>query len=225
MKKLSLFLLAMAVSAGMMAQSVYQKVTTTPADWAGTYLIVCEGQSVVFNGAADEANIDAKGGPAILTNIAIADGQITGSETLDAAVFCIVDSEDTDWPWAIRSASGLYIGHKDSVVADNGLSTETEIKGKCKHTLAIDEEGNFIATPKHSKGEAYNLQYNKKSDQKRFRYFVPNDKQAIQIYKLSETPSALPLTPKEGDSSKRIENGQIVIVRDHQKWNLNGQNL
>lgn len=223
MKKFSIFLLAMAVSAGMMAQSVYQKVTTTPADWTGTYLIVCEGQSVVFNGAADEANIDAKGGPAILTNIAIADGQITGSETLDAAVFCIVDSEDTDWPWAIRSASGLYIGHKDTI--DNGLSTETEIKGKCKHTLAIDEEGNFIATPKYSKSEAYNLQYNKKSDQMRFRYFVPNDKQAIQIYKLSEIPSALPLTPKEGDSSKRIENGQIVIVRDHQKWNLNGQNL
>ncbi len=126
----------MAASMTLMAQNVYQKVTTTPEDWTGTYLIVCESQSVVFNGGASEENIDAKGGPAIITNVTFADNSITGTADLDAATFTISSTGDTSWPWAIQSASGLYIGHKDTI--DNGLSTEIEIKGKCKHTLAIE---------------------------------------------------------------------------------------
>lgn len=220
MKKLFLFVAALAAGMSLFAQASYEKLTATPADWTGTYLIVCEGQGVVFNGAAGEDDIDAKGGPAILQNIVFEDDMLTGTAELDAAVFHIDATEDAEWPWSIRSASGLYIGHKDTV--DNGLSVELELKGKCKHTLAIDESGNLIATPKWKDSGEYNLQYNKKADQMRFRYFVPGDKQAIQIYKLVEGTTALGNTQAGKQSQKRIENGQIVIFRGGQKFNILG---
>lgn len=206
-----------------MAQSVYEKVTTAPTDWSGTYLIVCESEAVVFNGAADEESIDAKGGAAILTNVSIANNQILGTEALDAAVFTISSSEDTDWPWAIQSASGLYIGHKDTV--DNGLSTETEIKGKCKHVLSIDEAGNFIAMPKYSVSGEYNLQYNKKADQLRFRYFTPGDKVAIQLYKKQSASTSLDAVQTSTHVIKRYENGQIVFIKGNDKYNVLGKKL
>lgn len=226
MKKIFTLFAAMVAGVSMMAQSQYQKVTTTPVDWTGTYLIVCESQNVAFNGAADEENIDAKGtGAAIIQEISISDGEITGTPTLNAATFTISATDDTNWPWAIQSASGLYIGHKDSIVGDNGLSAETELKKKCKHTLAIDADGNFIATPRHIEGEAYNLQYNKKADQLRFRYFVPNDKQAIQIYKLVSDPTSAATLRTDMPAQKHYENGQLIITKNGQKFSILGVTL
>lgn len=219
---MAIFLIA---AMSLMAQYHYQKVTTTPADWTGTYLIVCESQNVAFNGAADEANIDAKGGAAIIPDITIADGEIVGTAFLDSATFTISATDDEDWPWAIQSAGGLYIGHKDSVVGDNGLSVETELKNKCKHTLEIDSVGNFIATPRHIKGEAYNLQYNKKADQLRFRYFLPGDKQPIQLYQQLPNPTATATAPTEQSVQKYVEKGQLVITKNGRKFSILGVSL
>lgn len=221
MKKIVLCAAAAIAALSLNAETLYQKVTTTPEDWIGTYLIVCEGQNVVFNGAADETQIDSKGtGEAIIQDVAIADNKIVGTTTLDAATFTISATEDTDWPWAIQSASGLYIGHKDTI--DNGLSVETELKGKCKHTLAIDESGNLIATPKWKDGAVFNLQYNKKAEQLRFRYFVPADKQAIQIYKQQLNPTAVSNLDVKPEVSKTIENGRLVIIRNGQHFSALG---
>lgn len=221
MRKLTMIVAALAAGMSMMAQTMYEKVTTAPADWAGTYLIVCEAQGVAFNGAATEENIDAKGGPAIITDVAFVDGTITGTEALDAATFTISATDDTDWPWAIQSASGLYLGHKDSIVGDNGLSAEIEVKKKCKHTLELDENANFIATPRHVEGEAYNLQYNKKTDQLRFRYFVPADKEAIQLYR-QLAPTAVESVKPAAAVVKRYENGQLIIVKNGRKFSILG---
>lgn len=223
MKKSLLLCIATMAALALNAQTMYQKITSTPADWQGTYLIVCEAQGVVFNGAADEANIDAKGtGTAIIQNVTFNENAIIGTDDLNAATFTISATDDEDWPWAIQSASGLYIGHKDSVVGDNGLSVETELKKKCRHTLSIDADGNFIATPRHIDGKAYNLQYNKKTDQLRFRYFVPGDKQAIQIYKFQSDPTDLQSATNTHHAIKRYENGQLVIIRDGHKYNILG---
>lgn len=222
MKKM-LFFATLVAAMSLNAQNVYQKLTAAPTDWTGTYLIVCEDENVVFNGAANEENIDAKGGAAIITDITITDNTIAGTPTLDAATFTIVPSEDELWQWAIQSASGLYIGHKDT--ADNGLSTELEIKGKCKHTLALDADANLIATPKWEKsGAAYTLQYNEAADQLRFRYFKAGKKLPVQLYKQVSTPSALSQQTAAVKAVKRVENGQLVIVRGEQKFNVLGQN-
>lgn len=224
MKKLFL-LIALAVGVHAVAQVTYQKVTTTPADWSGTYLIVCEGQGVIFNGAASADQIDAKGGPAILSGVTFSGGVLNATNALDSASFTISSTDDSAWPWAIQSASGLYIGHKDTVVADNGLSAETEIKNKCKHTLSIDADGNFIATPRYVEGVAFNLQYNKKSDQLRFRYFLPDDKLAIQIYKRNAPATSLDAVESAAATVKRFENGRLVILRNGKKYNAIGMGL
>lgn len=219
---MAIFLIA---AMSLMAQYHYQKVTTTPADWTGTYLIVCESQNVAFNGAADEANIDAKGGAAIIPDITITDGEIAGTASLDSATFTISATDDEDWPWTIQSASGLYLGHKDSVVGDNGLSAETELKKKCRHTLGLDADGNFIATPRHIDGEAYNLQYNKKADQLRFRYFLPGDKQSIQLYQQLPNPTATATAPAGRSVQKYVEKGQLVITKNGRKYSILGASL
>lgn len=226
MKKIFFCAAVLAATMGLNAQNSYQKVTTAPADWTGTYLIVCESQSVVFNGGADTTTIDAKGtGTAIISGVTITDGVIVGTPQLDTVTFTISATEDEEWPWAIQSASGLYIGHKDAEVPDNGLSAETELKGKCKHTLAI-VDGNLIATPKWELGAAYNLQYNKKADQLRFRYFVPNDKEPVQLYKLQSAPTAISnVGATERKVQKVVENGQVIIIRDGVRYNAIGAKL
>lgn len=220
MKKICLSLGMILATLATMAQISYEKVSVNPDDWAGTYLIVCESEGVVFNGAANEDAIDAKGGPAIIGNVVIANNVIASTPAIDSAVFTISATDDVDWPWAIQSASGLYIGHKDSVVGDNGLSAETELKNKCKHTLSI-VDGNLIATPRHTEGEAYNLQYNKKTDQLRFRYFLPGDKLAVQLYKKS-SPSGLKALQSTSRIEKRFENGQIIFIKEGRKYNVLG---
>lgn len=225
MKKITLFVAAMVASMSMMAQSVYEKVKVAPADenWAGTYLIVCEGQGVVFNGAADEDHIDEKGtGAAIIAEVTISEDKISGTAALDAATFTISSSEDEVWPWAIQSASGLYIGHKDTT--DNGLSTELELKGKCKHTLKLDENANLIATPKWTNSGEFNLQYNENGAQLRFRYFEPGKKQAVQLYKLVSPATSLK-NVEEARATKYYENGQLVILKGGRKYNVFGQEL
>lgn len=225
MKKCVFCVAALAAGMSLMAQTVYQKVITNPTDWSGTYLIVCEGQCVVFNGAADEEHIDAKGGAAILPGITFTDGVLAGTDALNAATFTISASGDEDWPWAIQSASGLYIGHKDSVVADNGLSAETTLKNKCKHTLSIDESGNLIATPRWTVGQEFNLQYNKKEEQQRFRYFLPEDKLAVQLYKLQEPGTDITEIEMPSHYKKCFENGRVIIYKNEYKYNILGQKL
>lgn len=219
MKKIFLFA-ALAASLSLFAQTTtYTKVTTAPSDWTGTYLIVCEAQNVAFNGASDIDNIDAQNGLAVVA-VTISDGTITGSEAIDAATFTIASTDSIDWPWSIQSASGLYIGHKDTV--DNGLSTETELKNKCLHTLSI-VDGDFIAVPRHIVNGAYQLQYNKK--QQRFRYYVAGDKLNVQLYKLEGAATALVNTDLFAQAIKRYENGQIVIIKDGKKYNVLGKKL
>jgi len=205
------------------AANTYTKVTTTPTDWAGTYLIVCESQNVVFNGGADTTNIDSKGGSAILSaGFTISNDTLYGSLTVDTATFTIGTTSDPDWPWYIQSASGLYLGHKDT--ADNGLSTELVLEDKCMQKLEIDGEGNFAATPKYATNGPYNLRYNKDADQLRFRYYEPTKKKAVQLYRLVGDPTALPQLTNSPIHrfTKVIKDGRMLVIRDGQEYGVLG---
>jgi len=220
-KKVFFMAVLMTATMAASAANVYTKVTTTPTDWTGTYLIVCESQSVVFNGGADTTKIDTKGGDAILTTgFSISNDTLTGSLTVDTATFTIGATDNETWPWYIKSASGLYLGHKDT--ADNGLSTELALEEKCKQSLSIDADGNFVAIPQYVKNE-YALRYNKDADQLRFRYFEPTKKKAVQLYKLVTTPSGLIQTESsKSQVSKMIRNGQMVIIKDGKEYSVLG---
>lgn len=209
---------------GMAATAAnYIQVKQTPADWTGTYLIVCKSQNVVFNGGAAENCIDSAGGAAILTSgFSFIGDTLVGSMTVDTATFTIGATDNENWPWYIKSRSGLYLGHKDT--ADNGLSTELELKEKCKQTLSINVDGDFVATPQYVNNE-YALRYNKDEDNLRFRYYKPTKKKAIQIYKLISEPTGLNQneTTTTQPVRKVVRNGQLLIIKDGQEFSVLGK--
>jgi len=222
MKKVFMAVLMTATMAAQ-AASIYQKVTSTPTDWTGTYLIVCESESVVFNGNAPEELIDSTGGPAIISGITFSGTTLTGSQKVDTATFTIGATDDENWPWYIKSRSGLYLGHKDE--KDNGLSTKSKLEDRCKLALSIDKDGNFVAKAQFPTDPIYVLRYNSDADNLRFRFYKPTKKEAIQIYKLISGPSALPeLTNSSVNSvSKVIRNGQLLIIKDGKEYSVLGK--
>lgn len=153
------------------ATSYFVKVTTTPTDWSGTYLIVYETGNVAFDGSL--ANLDIAENTVAVT---ISENKIEATDALMKSVFTIDGT-------AIKSASGKYIsGTKDK----NSLIITT----KQDHTLSIDKDGNFSAVSNTSV-----LRYNSTSSIRnnketglRFRYYKAksySSQDAIQLYKLA----------------------------------------
>ncbi len=69
-------------------EQTYEKVTTAPDDWSGTYLIVYEDGNVAFNGSL--TTLDAVSNT---TSVTITDGKITGD--FSACTFVIENPEIT----------------------------------------------------------------------------------------------------------------------------------
>jgi hypothetical protein len=144
----------------------FVKVTTAPADWSGTYLIVCETQNVVFNGSL--TTLDATNNTVSVT---IQNGEIAYSDALNSSTFVVAKNGEASY--TIQSASGYYIGRD---ATSNGLNANTSTK--YVNTITLNSGNITIA----GKG-GLNLRYNKNSDQKRFRYFTSAQTE-IQLYKL-----------------------------------------
>lgn len=153
------------------ATSYFVKVTTTPTDWSGTYLIVYETGNIAFDGSL--ANLDIAENTVAVT---ISENKIEATDALMKSVFTIDGT-------AIKSASGKYISgtkNKNSLI----------ITTKQDHTLSIDKDGNFSAVSNTSV-----LRYNSTSSIRngketglRFRYYKAtsySSLDAIQLYKLA----------------------------------------
>lgn len=144
----------------------FVKVTTAPADWSGTYLIVCETQDVAFNGSL--TTLDATNN---VVSVTIQNDEIAYSDALNSSTFVVAKNGES---YTIQSASGYYIGR--DATTSNGLNANTSTKYTNTITLS---SGNTTITGKGG----LNLRYNKNSDQKRFRYFTSAQTE-IQLYKL-----------------------------------------
>ena len=164
----------------------FEKVTSAPSDWSGTYLIVYETGKVAFDGSL--ATLDAVSNTKTVT---ISDNQIEATAEMKAIAFTIAKSGTN---YTIKSASGKYIGNNGD---SNALTTSTTAMN---NTLAFVSANDI--TIKASGGSF--LRYNATSGQTRFRYFKSGtytSQKAIQLYKLvgesggegGETPE--PTTP------------------------------
>ena len=146
----------------------FVKVTETPTDWSGTYLIVYEDGSVAFNGSLD--TLDATSNTVSVT---INNGVIECTDTLRNSTFTI------DTNGYIKSNSGYYIGQTSNA---NGLKSNKTTQ--YTNTISINADGtvNIVS------GGAY-LRYNATSGQERFRYYKSSSytqQKAITLYKLVE---------------------------------------
>ncbi len=153
--------------------SIFEKVTSAPSDWSGSYLIVYEAGKVAFNGAL--TTFDAVSNT---VGITINNGTITVTTTLKDAMFTIAKSGSS---YTIKSASGYYIGN---TADSNKLNSSTSTKYTNTITLNSDGSVQIVGSGKSV------LRYNSASDQLRFRYYKSSTytaQKAIHLYKLTET--------------------------------------
>lgn len=145
----------------------YVKVTETPADWTGDYLIVYEDGNVAFNGSL--TTLDAVSNT---VSVVIEDGKIEATDAMKSSQFTIDASGN------VKSASGYYIGQTSNA---NGLKSSQSTQ--YINTISVNNDG----TVDMVSGGAY-LRYNASSGQYRFRYYKSNSytgQKAIQLYKLN----------------------------------------
>ena len=150
------------------ATNYFVKVTETPTDWSGTYLIVYEtGETgnVAFDGSL--TTLDAVSNT---VDVTISDNKIEATDALMKSVF-VIDGK----AGSLKSASGYYVGYTGK---KNGMNTnQTTVY---KNVFEFDAKTKVITIKSNN---SY-LKYNSNKDQKRFRYFASGQKD-IQLYKLA----------------------------------------
>ena len=146
----------------------FTKITSTAELTDGDYLIVCESQKVAFNGNLE--TLDATNNN---INVTISNNTIASSDATNSAVFTYDATNKT-----LLSNSGKYIGRTTN---SNGLEANTTAM---TNTITFNGDGNAVITS--SAGPA--LQFNKASNQKRFRYFT-GTQEDVQLYKKTATTS------------------------------------
>ena len=150
----------------------FVKVTTAPADWSGTYLIVNEDENVALKGSLTA--------DAVSNNIAVTplSGEIDVTEELLAETVVIAA---VDGGYSVKTVSGKYIY---GIASSNKLNYSDSYGDAQLNTITLDATDGVIMTSGTSV-----LRYNTQSGQKRFRYFKSasyKNQKAIQLYKLSE---------------------------------------
>ena len=151
--------------------AIYEKVTSTPSDWSGRYLIVCETENVAFDGSLTTLEVASNN-----KTVTIQDSRIFVAE--DNFYFTI---EKDGGSYRIQSASGYYIGFAKD---DNGLSSSQE---RNLSNFISFNDSTFEVNIKSMVGSY--LRYNASSSHKRFRYYKSTtytNQKAIQLYRLVE---------------------------------------
>ena len=156
------------VEGGTQGAGDYVKITSTPTDWSGEYLIVYEGDyehdAVAFDGSLETLDAVENG-----ISVSIENGIIAANVELVNSEFTIAALEDEGY--SIMNKSGLFIGRTST---GNGLNTsETAIQ----NSLGISQNAMSISSG------SCTLQYNYASNQLRFRYYTSLNQQPIQLYK------------------------------------------
>lgn len=155
----------------------YERITSTSDLESGAeYLIVCENNSVAFNGAL--TTLDATGNTISVTPN---NGIIASTATVDAATFTITANGNY---YIVRSKSGYSIGYTRN--NSNGLLSSTT--QDYNNTITIN---NGNASIRCTATTARYLRYNSNNTDRRFRYYQTSTGQNIQLYKkVTVTPTA-----------------------------------
>ena len=194
MKKFYLIILfAFLASFGsyITAAETWTKVTSTPDDWSGDYLIVYETGKVAFDGSLTKLDVASN-----TKSVTISDGTIT---TEGCKFYFTIEPAAKTGGYTIKSASGKYIGRTST---GNGLSISTS--PTYTNTLLLNTGGDISI--KSSAGTY--LRYNANNSDKRFRYYEKGQK-AIHLYKKVQAAPTAVATPKfdfaDGTYYKKIK--------------------
>ena len=145
----------------------YVKVTSTPDNWEGQYVIVYEGSKYIFDGSLTTFDKVSNYKAVTITNNTIS------ADDGDAYSFTI---EAYGTGYAIKGTSGKYIGNASN---SNALTTGSSAM---KNSLSLSADGSVNII---SAGGSY-LRFNNNSGQYRFRYYKSSsytNQKAICLYK------------------------------------------
>ncbi|MBE7100710.1 MAG: hypothetical protein E7364_03770 [Clostridiales bacterium] len=165
----------------------FVKVTETPANWSGKYLIVAEGEdgaAYVFN-AQDAVNGYVK---ATIDNSAI-----TFSEELEAEMVTIAAM---DGDYSILTKNGYIYGKANGNALSFNESTAQ------LNTIVLADDCSVTITS----GRV--LRFNSASNQMRFRYYTSGTQDAVYLYTLDRATYYLT------DCSANIDSASITIGKD-----------
>ena len=176
----------------------YEKITSVGEIEAGAqYLIVCEGQGVVFNGGITDGSDYATASNTKIA-VAIVDGKIVSTSEINAANVTILGTTDS---YSILTSGGLYIGRS---AYDNGLETSDT---PFTHSIAFDE-GNALLSISIAENSVA-LKYNSSWSGGGFRYYK-NGQTAIQLYKLNDARASAGMSWSAASATATISDGDVI---------------
>ncbi len=162
-------------------REMYAKVTATPADWSGKYLIVYEGETegIVFNGNLTSNEMDSNGNSQKVT---IENNTIFADATIENSYFNIQKIEGTE-TYSVQAQAGAYIEGKTA--DSNGINFPEEATG---NTLTLNEDGtvHIVSNDKYLR---YNNGTQGATTYDWFRFYKASTyktQNAIALYKLVE---------------------------------------
>jgi len=160
--------------------NTYVKVTTSPSDWTGTYLIVYEDGDVALDGGdvADDNFI----------SVDIEDEVIEVTEQTEAAEFTI---QRRGTGYAIQGCDGNYIGHDTSSKNMLGVSTTNDFS----NTISLSS-GNAVIVC-----NSYQLFFNKSA--RLFRYYK-SGQQPIALYRRTTADAIQQIACEEESTDEAI---------------------
>ena len=147
-------------------EPAYVKIEGGQTDWTGTYLIVCEGEGLVFNGSLGMNSLFAKD-KTNAVSVSISGNKIILNEQTEPYEFRI---EKYDDGYSIKSKSGYYIGCK---------TTEENVAQSAKYLNKIIFENDQLSI----KSSGYWLFYNRSTS--RFLY-TGSAHERVQLYKRTD---------------------------------------
>ncbi len=136
----------------------YKKVTQTPADWSGEYLIVCESEELILDGSRTTYEAQYNYHQVDITN-----GTISAAAG-DPYKFTVAK---TGGGYSFQGTSGKYFGNSSKNISTNDSPVQLAISLDTSGNANIRGTGNYI------------LKYN--SDASRFRFYTSGQK-SIALY-------------------------------------------
>ena len=148
--------------------NTYVKVTETPDDWSGQYLIVYEAGGLALNGALTSFDVVNNG-----FDVTIEDNTIVLDDADADKYFVVAPYNDR---YSVQSASGYYIGNTSY---SNRLQCSKN--ADYLNNLALNADGSAVIEADDSSV----LRFNMNEGQDRFRFYK-SGQEPVALYKLQE---------------------------------------
>lgn len=148
--------------------TTFTKVTSTPAGgWAGTYLLVDETASEIFDGSASPLVADAT------KSVTISSSSITATNSMIASSFNIKASTNG---YTLKSNSNHYVGNRSTT---NGISTSVGVE----YEVSIGSDGTVTALLEDGTSSETTLRHNASAQNNIWRFYTGSTGNDVALYK------------------------------------------